>query len=171
MITSCQIVTFCQRLAASRRFDVVHVMPSYAEYEKTFLRPVCLLLCNGWWRERLQVQCFQGTPFYHMFDSFEAKISHVDIRWGEIANLVAELYPFKEALTTHWDVRKMMFKKWATDPEDEGAVRLDIGGWGIQTWGGFVRPHRVVFPAQIGVVRNTISNLFFVYLPNNHESG
>ena len=155
--------------------DVVHAMPSYADYEKTFLRPICSLLCNGWWRERLQVQCFQDTQFCNMFDSFESKISHVDIRWGEIANLVAELYPFKEALTRHWDVRKMMYKKGPTGGdvhrEDAGAVRLDIGGWGIQTWGGFVRPHRVVFPAQIGVVRNTISNLFFVCLPNNHESG
>ena len=86
-----------------------------------------------------------------MFDSFESKISHVDIRWGEIANLVAELYPFKEALTTHWDVRKMMYKKLQekngptggeVHREDEGAVRLDIGGWGIQTQGGLVRPHR-----------------------------
>ena len=131
--------------------DVVHAMPSYANYEKTFLRPICSLLCSGWWRERLQFQCFHGTRFYHMFDSFESKISHVDIRWGEIANLVAELYPFKEALTTHWDVRKMMYKKLQekngptggeVHREDEGAVRLDIGGWGIQTQGGLVRPHR-----------------------------
>ena len=112
--------------------DVVHAMPSYAEYDKNFLRPICSLLCTGWWRERLQNQCFQGTPFYKMFNSFQSKISHVDIRWGELANLVAELYPFKEALTTHWDVHKMMYKfKEPTGGEDEGAVRLvDMGGWG-----------------------------------------
>ena len=82
-----------------------------------------------------------------MFDSFQSKISHVDIRWGEIANLVAELYPCKEALIKHWDVRKMTFRRWPTGGEvhreDEGAVRLDIGGWGIQTWGGLVR-HRAI---------------------------
>ena len=41
--------------------DVVHAMPSYAGYEKDFLRPICTLLSNGWWRDRLQNQCFQGT--------------------------------------------------------------------------------------------------------------
>ena len=45
-----------------------------------------------------------------LLNTITGSITHVDLRWGELANLVAEIYPCREILVKRWSLRNMMFK-------------------------------------------------------------
>jgi len=64
--------------------DVTKAMPGFVHYKDNQLKPVARLLSHPWWRERLQEQCFKGSPYYDDFNSFQSSIEHVDLRWGEL---------------------------------------------------------------------------------------
>ncbi len=96
-------------------------MVGFKAWKDEMLTPVAKLICNGFWRDRLIHQCLKDTPAEALVKSVSSSIAHVDIRWGELCNLVSDIYPLREPLTQFWDLKKMSFHKWKHDNPDEAA--------------------------------------------------
>ena len=95
--------------------DVTGAMEHFDVWLDTGLKPIARLLSARWWRERFRAQCSANTLYDNQFITFDASIEHVDIRWGELANLVQAIWHLKEALTHCWDLGKMGFVSQKAD--------------------------------------------------------
>ena len=78
-------------------------MPHFTDWLNNGLKPIARLLSTKWWRNRFRALCTANTPYDDDFETFESSVEHVDARWGELANLVAEIWGLREGLKTCWD--------------------------------------------------------------------